>query len=60
MAKGIQSIVNELHKDSPLLTACKQPQLMFVPHQNYGLKQLYARLHSEPKRNIQFGNNTKK
>jgi len=45
-----RSVVAQLLEDDkrgikhPLIEECKKPQIMFVPHRNYGLKQLYKRL----------------
>ena len=44
MAKDSTSIVDHLKKDSPLLLECKKPQIMFIKHQNYGVRKLYDRL----------------
>jgi hypothetical protein len=42
--KQNKSIVEEIEKHPALLEACKQPQLMFVPKQNYGVRKLWKRL----------------
>ena len=44
MAKDSTSIVDHLKKDSPLLLESKKPQLMYVKHQNYGVRKLWRRL----------------
>ena len=46
MAKDISSIVDHLKKDSPLLLECKKPQIMYVKHQNYGVRKLWRRLNN--------------
>ena len=38
------SIVDEIEKHPVLLEACKRPQLMFVPRQNYGVTKLWRRI----------------
>jgi hypothetical protein len=44
MAKDSTSIVDHLKKDSPLLLECKKPQIMYIKHQNYGVRKLWRRL----------------
>ncbi len=44
MAKDSTSIVDHLKKDSPLLLECKKPQIMYVKHQNYGVRKLWRRI----------------
>ena len=44
MAKDISSIVDHLKKDSPLLLECKKPQIMYIKHQNYGVRKLWRRI----------------
>ena len=44
MAKDKTSIVDHLQKDSPLLLECKKPQIMYVRHQNYGVRKLWRRI----------------
>jgi len=44
MAKDSTSIVDHLKKDSPLLLECKKPQIMYVRHQNYGVRKLWRRI----------------
>jgi hypothetical protein len=44
MAKDRTSIVDHLKKDSPLLLECKKPQIMYIKHQNYGVRKLWRRL----------------
>ena len=39
-----QSITDEIEKHPALLQACTQPQLKFVPKQNYGVRKLWKRL----------------
>ena len=46
MAKDTSSIVDHLKKDSPLLLECKKPQIMYVKHQNYGVRKLWRRLNN--------------
>ena len=45
--KATPSVTQFLSESSPLLLEMKKPQLMFVPVQNYGLKQLYQRLNNK-------------
>jgi len=40
----LPSIVDTLKPTDPLYIACRQPQLMYVRVQNYGLAKLYDRL----------------
>lgn len=42
--RDVPSLVQELRPQDPIMQEIKKPQLMFVPVQNYGLKQLYQRL----------------
>jgi len=44
MAKKQPSITEALDKNSPIFQIMKEPQLMHVKVQNYGLKQLFKRL----------------
>lgn len=39
-----QTILDDLKPDSPLLKACQEPQLMFVPHQDHGVRRLWKRI----------------
>ena len=38
------SIADEIKEHPALLQALRQPQLMFVPRQNYGVRKLWKRL----------------
>ena len=42
--RNIPSIADTLRPTGPIYKVCQMPQLMYVKAQNYGLKQLYARL----------------
>ena len=42
--RNIPSIADTLRPTDPIYKVCQMPQLMYVKAQNYGLKQLYARL----------------
>lgn len=42
--KTQRTIVEEIKEHPVLLKACKQPQLMFVPAQNYGVTKLWERI----------------
>ena len=46
MAKDISSIVDKLAKDSPLLLEAQKPQIMYIKHQNYGVRKLWQRLNN--------------
>ena len=47
-----KSITDDLSKKSPLYLECQKPQLMYVKHQNYGVRKLWKRISDKNNKEI--------